>query len=694
MEMLLKIVLSICICVSVSSVISSLEQDRKIYIAYMGSLPTEGEYSASLHHSQIITQIVDPSYANKSLVRSYTRSFNGFAAYLSEEEKEKLIRTAGVVSVFPCQKSQLQTTRSWDFMGLTTTVERRPAIESDIIVGVIDTGIWPELPSFSDEGFGPIPTKWKGVCDGGIDFVCNRKIIGARSYSSKNMDGSARDRDGHGTHVASTIAGNQVIDASYYDVAKGIARGGVPSARLAIYKACDQQVCNGTNVLAAFDHAIADGVDIISVSVNFANSTKLISDPISIGAFHAMERGILTVNSAGNNGPELSSISSHAPWVLTVGASDTDKKIVDKLILGDGSILMGYGINAFPWNGVSLPLVYGKEVTKSCSEAQARNCLVECLENSLIRQSIVLCDHNPNFQLEPAKASGALGWIVPISNKNYSWIMPCSFVRLRKNDLDVVKAFKQSTTKSEAQILKSERIGNLGAPFVASFSSRGPSMHDIIKPDVVAPGVEILAAYSPIGSPSRVPWDKRSVKFTIMSGTSMACPHVAAAAAFVKSFHPEWSPSAIKSALMTTAFELRVSSTLYSETEFAYGSRHIDPLRAIDPGLVYETSVEEYLMIWCNMSRTLGGSANSTCSMSLTPRELNYPSMAAKVQTKRAFEESFPRTLTNVGEGSSTYVASIEGDTSKLNFSVEPNTLRFTRPNEKMNFVVTVRGEK
>ncbi|KAJ0727151.1 putative cucumisin [Helianthus annuus] len=181
-----------------------------------------------------------------------------------------------------------------------------------------------------------------------------------------------------------------------------------------------------------------------------------------------------------------------------------------------------------------------------------------------------------------------------------------------------------------------------------------------------------------------MPFDKNSVKFNTLSGTSMACPHVTAAAAFIKSFHPDWFPSAIKSALMTIAWEFKAS--LYPQAEFAYGSGHIDPVKALNPGLVYETSFQEYLKTWCNFT-------NANCTAKLSPKEINYPSMAVRVEVGVAVSESFPRTLTNVG-ARSTYVASIEGGTSKLRFKVDPNTLRFTKRNQKKIFVVTVKGSK
>ncbi|GJS65054.1 subtilisin-like protease SBT4.3, partial [Tanacetum coccineum] len=145
---------------------------RKLYNVYLGSLP-EGEYSPTLHHAQFINQVIESSFASKSLIQSYKRSFNGFAAYLSQEERERMASFEGVVSVFPSKTLQLQTTRSWDYMGFPSIVERRPFIESDIIIGVIDRGIWPESESFHDDGFGPVPKKWKGQCAGGINFTCN-----------------------------------------------------------------------------------------------------------------------------------------------------------------------------------------------------------------------------------------------------------------------------------------------------------------------------------------------------------------------------------------------------------------------------------------------------------------------------------------------------------------------------------------
>ncbi|KAJ0855718.1 putative cucumisin [Helianthus annuus] len=305
----------------------------------MGDLPKNDFSVASLHTN--ILQEVTGSRASKSLLWSYKRSFNGFVARLTEDEKNKLAQMEGVVSVFPSQKKQLHTTRSWDFMGFPQDVKRAP-LESDVIVGMLDTGVWPESDSFKDDGFGPPPTRWKGSCTS-TNFTCNNKLIGAKYYNAEGEARgeklSARDTEGHGTHTASTVAGRAVNNASMLGLAKGTARGGVPSARIAVYKICFPDVdCSDADILAAFDDAIADGVDIISLSVGGSRPLNYFEDSIAIGAFHAMKNGILTSNSAGNDGPTPGSISNLSPWSLSVAASSIDRKILTKIVLGNNKI--------------------------------------------------------------------------------------------------------------------------------------------------------------------------------------------------------------------------------------------------------------------------------------------------------------------------------------------------------------------
>ncbi|KAL5750379.1 hypothetical protein ACOSP7_024982 [Xanthoceras sorbifolium] len=220
-------------------------------------------------------------------------------------------------------------------MGLSESISRKRNVDSNIIVGVIDTGIWLESESCSDEGFVPPPKKWKGAYRGGNNFTFNNKITGARYYSAISSITSTRDEEGDGSHTASTAAGNYIKHASFYGLARGTARGWVPSTRIAAYKVCFPNGCEEADILSAFEDAIADGVDLIIVSLGTDGAVEFNIDSLAIGAFHAMAKGILTINSVGNEGPENSSVASVAPWLFSVAATTTDRLIVDNIILGN-----------------------------------------------------------------------------------------------------------------------------------------------------------------------------------------------------------------------------------------------------------------------------------------------------------------------------------------------------------------------
>ncbi|KAL1813701.1 hypothetical protein ACET3Z_023766 [Daucus carota] len=685
---------------------SAENQERQIYIVYMGALPPK-TYSPSSHHLNILKETLDRDFAQASLLRSYQRSFNGFAVYLTDEESQKIAEHEAVVSVFKSRTLHTQTTRSWDFMGFSEKVHKNPSYESDVIIGLIDTGIWPESESFSDKNFGPVPPKWKGACVGGRNFTCNKKLIGARYYNTGNLIDSARDTNGHGTHTASTAAGNHVKGASFYGLAQGTARGGAPFARIAAYGACDMYgACNEADVLAAFDDAIADGVDIISISIAFPNDDPVKQYSIEAGAFHAMERGILTVAAAGNSGNLSGTVANSMPWMLSVAASSIDRKFIDKLVLGNGKTLIGPAVNSFHLNGSSFPLIRGRDATNTCIGKYAElgeSCGYGCLDSELVKGKIVVCPDNGGDTTE-ASSAGALGSVVAIDDARmkYSTVETIPVSRLSIEDFSLVEAYLNSTKKPHAKILKSEVIGDWEAPVVAPFSSRGPNtkIPEILKPDISAPGVAVLAAFSPAGSPSdNIQNDKRSVKYSILSGTSMACPHVAGAAAYVKSLHPKWSGSAIQSSLMTTAWHMDASKN--PDAEFAYGSGHLNPVKAANPGLVYETSKEDHLRMLCSIGysnsklRIISGDNSTSCAAAdtFTSKDLNYPAMTMNITKNKPFTVSFPRTVTNVGLSNSTYKAHIFTN-SKLSIIVKPSTLLFKRLNEKQSFVVIVTGKR
>ncbi|XVF05434.1 hypothetical protein REPUB_Repub05bG0172000 [Reevesia pubescens] len=681
---------------SLSSIAAN--DDRKAYIVYMGSLP-EGEYFPTSHHHSILQQVIKDSSVADFFIKSYKRSFNGFAAKLTDDEAKKLASMKEVVSIIPNHIYHLHTTRSWDFMGFNDSVWHNPTIESNVIIGVIDTGIWPESPSFSDEGFGPPPKKWKGACAGGRNFTCNNKIIGARFYLSPSSTVSARDETGHGTHTASTAAGNKVKDVSFFGLAQGTTRGGVPSARIAAYKVCGSDGgCASVDILAAFDDAIADGVDILTVSLGASDVFDFFNDIIGIGSFHAMEKGILTVNSAGNNGAvgELE-VSCTAPWMLAVAASTTDRKFFNKVVLGNGKTLTGFSVNPSISNGTKLPIVYGREVSRNCSELSAGLCTETCLDSHLVKGKIVLCDQFIG-NLEAYK-NGAAGSIVLNNYDNVSFVTPFPTTALNVPNYVLASSYVNSTKNPVAEILRSETITDLYSPVVAQFSSLGPNwiVPDILKPDITAPGVNILAAYSPIARPSEADGDKRQFKYNVLSGTSMSCPHVAGIAAYVKTFHSDWSPSAIQSALMTTARAMSRSKNQLGE--LSYGSGHVNPIKAIDPGLVFEAFKEDYIKLMCSLGyspdniKQVSGDKSSCpkSSENVPPKDLNYPSLTASVPTNESFIVSFHRTVKNVGVANSTYKAKVSPN-PKLNVKVVPEVLSFKALKEKKSFKVTVSG--
>ncbi|ESQ42861.1 hypothetical protein EUTSA_v10012872mg [Eutrema salsugineum] len=636
-----------CVLILLLSSVSAVtddSQDKQVYVVYMGSLPSRADYTPMSNHISILQEVTGESSIEGRLVRSYKRSFNGFAARLTESERERVAEMEGVVSVFPNKKLKLQTTASWDFMGLKegNNTKRNPTGESDTIIGVIDGGIWPESESFSDKGFGPPPKKWKGVCSGGQNFTCNNKLIGARDYTSEG----ARDTDGHGTHTASTAAGNAVAGASFFGLGNAMER------QEAAFRALELPLTKPA--------ARKNGVDLI-ISIGDLSAPLYEHDTIAIGAFHAMAKGILTVQSAGNSGPNPASVASVAPWILTVAASTTNRGFLTKVVLGNGKTFDGKSVNSFDLKGKKYPLVYGESYT-------------ECNNNeSLVKGKIVVC---PEMVFSHVPVASVVR-----DNIEFSSVSASPLSALSQDDFDYLVSYVNSTKSPQGTVLKTEANYNQIAPKVIFFSSRGPNtvavdlsketMVDGLQPDVTAPGVEILAAYSPLASPSEDTRDTR-----------------------------HWSSSMIQSAIMTTAWPMNASGTGAASTEFAYGAGHVDPVAALNPGLVYELEKADHIAFLCGLNYTLktlklvSGEA-VTCTGKTLPRNLNYPSMSAKLSgsSNSSFTVTFNRTVTNLGNPNSTYKSKIVlNHGSKLTIEVSPSALSMKSVNEKQSFTVTVSG--
>ncbi|XP_035539056.1 cucumisin-like isoform X2 [Juglans regia] len=678
---------------------SASQNDRKVYIVYVGERQGDEDTTSSLHTS-MLQEVIGSTAGPESLLYSYKRSFSGFAAKLTEQEAQQVAGMDGVVSVFPSENKKLQTTRSWDFLGFPQQVKRRRTIESDIIVGVMDSGIWPESDSFDDKGFGPPPSKWKGACQTSANFTCNKLEL----LFGKEDIRSPRDVAGHGTHTASTAAGNLVSEASLLGYGLGTARGGVPSARIAVYKVCwgMEVSCSFHDILAAFDDAIADGVDIISVSLGGTTAKIYFDDPIAIGSFHAMRNGILTSTAAGNEGPDPATVTNFSPWSLSVASSTIDRMFLTEVILGNKKIYQGFSINIFDLKNEMYPIIYGGDAPNTAAGFNGSFsgiCTPNSLARNLVKGKIVLCD-------VPSKGSfvaGAVGSVMGGRRRHDSAInFPLPASVLDSKDAKNIRAYVRSTRNPTATILQSNERKDASSPYISITSSRGPNLISptILKPDLAAPGVHILAAWPPIARISDFQSDKRvQYSYNMQTGTSMACPHATGAAAYVKSFHPTWSPAAIMSALITTAAPM--SAEKNPDAEFAYGAGNINPIKAPYPGLIYDINPLDYIKFLCREGYTTellqiitGDHINDRCSEESngTVFDLNYPTFALPTSSSKFIRHVFYRTVTNVGSPMSSYKAVVTSPHDGLQIKVKPSVLAFKKLGQELSFELTIKG--
>ncbi|XP_073128273.1 subtilisin-like protease SBT5.6 [Henckelia pumila] len=713
--------------------------ERQVYIVYLGEHSGTKTFQEieDIHHSYLQSVKGSKEEAKKCIIYSYKNVINGFSALLYPEEAEMIADMDGVISVFRShpRNNRLHTTRSWDFINLLeadwdpTQVNGEGFLTSagygkDVIVGVLDSGVWPESASFSDEGMDPVPASWNGTCVEGVAFNsshCNRKLIGARYYlkgyeanfgpiNQTNDLPSPRDIYGHGTHTSSTIGGRRVDNAAAVGgFGNGTASGGAPLVRLAIYKVCwlvpgqipaEGNTCLDDDVLAAFDDAIADGVQVISASLGKSVAVPYYEDGVAIGALHAAKRDIVVVCSAGNSGPSTSTVTNVAPWILTVGASSIDRVFSSPLVIGNGMVLEGQSVT--PFQKGTYPLVYAGdvEIPGTTTDTSTGLCGNGTLSPSLVKGRAVFCWRGDTLATLEVQRAGGVATVLGNSFDGIGvigrpYLIPGTVIL--SNETAGLLNYTESQLNPSATLIPARTlIGTAPAPFVASFSSRGPNLIEpnILKPDITAPGLNILAAWSEAASPLNVPSDNRVAKFQIDSGTSMSCPHVSAAAALLKAIHPDWSSAAIRSALMTTA---KVTNNLGNEitdslgdpaSPFDYGSGHIQPSKAVDPGLVYDASYTDYLLFLCN-NRSNTFDRDFTCPQDVpSPSNLNYPSLAIS-NLINIGSLSVTRSVTNVGTQNSSYSLILNTPPGYV-IEISPQTLNFSSLGEKQSFSITV----
>lgn len=662
---------------------------------------------------------------------TYNNVIHGFSTRLTEEEAQLLKKQQGVLSVIPEVRYELHTTRTPDFLGLGKSEAVFPASDkvSEVVIGVLDTGVWPESKSFDDNGLGQVPTSWKGGCQVGNNFnssSCNRKLVGAMFFSEgyerafgsideKVESKSPRDDEGHGTHTSTTAAGSAVTEASLFGFASGTARGMAMTARVATYKVCWLGGCFGSDILAGIEQAIKDGVNVLSLSIG-GSLNDYSKDPVAIAAFAATANGIMVSLSAGNAGPGPGSLANVAPWMLTVGAGTIDRDFPAYISLGNGQKYKGVSLyGGKPLSDELIPIVYARNASNSSS---GYLCSSGSLVPGKVAGKIVLCDRGGNSRAQKGqvvKDAGGLGMILS-NTESYgeelvadAHLLPTAAVGQKIGDL--IKAYLHLEANPTATITPGgTQIGVQPSPVVAAFSSRGPNSitPEILKPDLIAPGVNILAGWTGAAGPTGIDSDKRRVSFNIISGTSMSCPHASGLAALIKAAHPEWSPAAIKSALMTTAYStykngkpIEDVATGNPATPFDFGAGHVDPVAALDPGLVYDATVDDYIGFLCALNYSAAEiktvtKKDYTCDATkkYSLGDFNYPSFAVPLQTALGSGSGvsstvkYTRALTNVG-APATYKATVSSEISSVKILVQPESLSFNEAYEKKTYTVT-----
>ncbi|HEX6761014.1 MAG TPA: S8 family serine peptidase [Propionibacteriaceae bacterium] len=660
-------------------------------------------------------------------LKHYAVSLNGFATTLTPEQARTLQGAPGVLSVTEDRPRKLTNDKNpVDFLKLTgdqgvwAALDGKKSAGRGVVVGIVDSGYWPESKSFSGETLGtarPTSTdpyrpyrsgkkkivmhkadsqRFTGICEAGDSFTgteCNTKVIGARSFSSTYESQtppvqrtdflSPRDGDGHGTHVASTAAGNAGIAASIGGHSFGRVSGVAPAAKLAIYKVAftsatdDEPAIFTGDALAAIDAAVADGVDVINYSVSGSDT---VDDPVDMAFLSAASAGIFVATSAGNAGPGASTVNHVTPWVTTVAAS-TVAPYAGTAVLGNGKKYAGISTTVSGDVGRAR-LVTARSVKRaSATGTEAAVCAPDTLSRAKTAGKIVVCDRGvidrADKSAEVRRAGGKGMVLVNLTEGSTDAdIHAVPTVHLNVPFGPAVKTYAK-----KAGATATLKQGNLSStpiryPQVANFSSRGPSTGNggnLLKPDISAPGVAVLAAVAP---PSN-----RNRKFDFYSGTSMASPHIAGISALYFGVHPKWSPMAVKSAMMTTASRVKTADGKSSRDHSAHGAGNVRPHRMFNPGVIFDARERDWLGFLEGQ-----GFATDTGVEPVDPSDYNAPSIAIG---KLVGSQTVTRRVTAVKPGSYQTTISVPGVTATVN----PSTLDFGSAGETKTVTVTFTGE-
>lgn len=550
---------------------------------------------------------------------TYVTAYGGFEAQLPANQAKQLLKIPGVAAV---QMDTLQHPTSapmnganyigadatWPSLGGSTF-----AGEGTILAD-LDTGVWPENPMLADNGLpsqpgGPYPCQF-GLSSqsGDASFTCNHKLLGAYAFLQNNLNFtgpglpgefcpdvshcSARDADGHGTHTTTTAAGDVVNSAIVLGVQRGPVSGVAPGASVIEYRVCDTDGCYESDSVAAVQQAISDGVDAINFSISGGASPY--SDPVELAFLDAYAAGISVNAAAGNSGPTAATAEHGGPWTTTVGADTWNKSYKSTLHLTatGGATLDVSGVTITAGIASPTPVVLASAGTYNDGF-----CLNPASSGTFTGE-IVVCERGTNARIQKGYnvlQGGAAGFIlynVGVTDlESDSHFLPAIHVN---DPSSTIAAFVSGHTGVMATWASGSLQPALGDE-MASFSSRGP-LGDFIKPDISAPGVQIMAgdSYQHLFDPA-AGLGPNGENYQAIAGTSMATPHSAGSALLIKAAHPSWTAGQIKSAEMTSSVQDVVKEDGTTPADpFDDGAGALRVNRAVMPTVTFDVSSTAY----------------------------------------------------------------------------------------------------
>jgi uncharacterized repeat protein (TIGR01451 family) len=659
-------------------------------------------------------------------------ALNGVAMELTETDAARVAALPEVARIVPDRLVQPDTEVSPGFIDATTLWDQQGGQANageGVIVGILDTGIWPEHPSFADPspvgGAYPAPHTVPGsngfgsggprsTCDFGntaansndAAFTCNNKLIGAYSFldTYKAVEGliptefdSARDSNGHGTHTSSTAAGNGGVAASLFDIDRGVISGIAPRAHVIMYRVCGLEGCFQSDSVRAVEQAILDNVDVINFSISGGNAPY--SDAVSLAFLAAYEAGVLVSASAGNEGPGADTVGHREPWTMTVGASTTNRHFLSTVSLeagGDTLALTGATIT----EGIDTPT---EVVVAPDDDADAGTCNTPAAAGTYTGQ-IVICERGTTARVEKSfnvAQGGAAGLLLynpvlqGLATDNH--FIPTVHL---ENDAgaQLLQFMSDHSGETVLATFPDGTATEVQGDVMAAFSSRGGAGQSlgVSKPDVTAPGVQILAGHTPMpegalgGPPGQL--------FQAIQGTSMSSPHNAGAAALVKASHPDWTPGQIKSALMTTALTEGVTKEDQTTPAdiFDMGSGRIDLSDAGTASITFDETAANYLLLEGNLwdanypSLYVPSMPGAITVERTLHNELNRGAhWRTSVEAPSDLDVSVPKNINLPGGGSRTFSISVDARDVPIG-EVRTARITFSRGDEEHTFPITI----